>query len=210
VARERLDRPLSDVLLRFQSELLLHRIHDRALEDILPPGFLCGHIGSMPGRTRIHGVKLQNFQMYGTERNVVEFDKSCSHFFGRIGITKGDDWSAVRDDASIFLSNLVPDEKRLISIVGKIDGDENQSNGSGKSSILDAISWAFYEKVVRDFFDKAETKKSSTTTVVRTINGKPERECYVEVLFSSGKNLYLVRRERRFKSLEEHTGGVYL
>ena len=166
--------------------------------------------GIIPGRTRIHGVKLKNFQMYGTERNVVEFDKNCSHFFGRIGINKNEDWDTIRNDAGEFLSSLDPDEKRLISIVGKIDGDENQSNGSGKSSILDSISWAFYEKVVRDFFDKEATKKTSTTTVVRTVDGQPEKECYVEVLFSSGKSLYLVRRERKCRSLEDHSGGVYL
>jgi len=166
--------------------------------------------GIIPGRTRIHGVKLNNFQMYGTERNVVEFDKNCAHFFGHIGVEKKEDWAEIREDANTFLSNLNQDEKRLISIVGKIDGDENQSNGSGKSSILDSISWAFYEKVVRDFFDKEATKKTSTTTVVRTIDGKPEKECYVEVLFSSGKSLYLIRRERRCRSLEDHTGGVRL
>ena len=166
--------------------------------------------GIVPGRTRIHGVKLQNFQMYGTDRNIVEFDKGCGQFFGRSWDGDGNDWSIVREDASVFLSSVSPEDRKLLSIVGKIDGDDNESNGAGKSSILDAISWAFYEKVIRDFFDKESSKGSSTTTVVRTIDDKPERECFVEVLFSSGNSLYLIRRERRFKSSGSHSGGVFL
>ena len=166
--------------------------------------------GVVPGRTRIHGVKLNNFQMYGTDKNVVEFDQGCKNFFGRIGLVKGDDWSVVRDEASVFLSELPENERKLFSIVGKIEGDENESNGAGKSSILDSISWAFYEKIVRDFFDKESAKGSSTTSVVRTINDVPERECYVEVLFSAGKSLYLIRRECKFTSSGNHSGGVFL
>ena len=165
--------------------------------------------GIMPGRTRIHGVKLQNFQMYGVDRNVVEFDPGSGAFFGR-SWGRGEDWSVVRDEASAFLSSLADDDRKLISIIGKIDGDENESNGAGKSSILDAIAWAFYEKIVRDFYDKESSKGSSTMTVVRTVNGTPERECYVEVLFSAGKNLYLIRRERRVQSSGDHTGTCLL
>lgn len=166
--------------------------------------------GVMPGRTRIHGVKLHNFQMYGTEKNVVEFDKGSMGFFGGIGMGRKDDWSVIRGDASVFLSSIPEDSRKLISVIGKIDGDEGDSNGAGKSSILDAISWAFYEKIVRDFFDKDSSKGSSIASVVRTIDDKPERECYVEVLFSAGKSLYLIRRERRFTSATKHEGGVHL
>ena len=88
--------------------------------------------GVVPGRTRIHGVKLHNFQMYGVDKNVVELDKGCTGFFGRIGMAKGEDWSVVRDEASVFLSQLPADDRKLISIIGKIEGDENRSNGSGK------------------------------------------------------------------------------
>jgi len=165
--------------------------------------------GTVPGRTRIHGVKLNNFQLYGTSNNVVEFDEGCKGFFGR-SWGKVDNWTEVGDESIAFLETLSDDNRKLISIIGKIDGDEEDSNGSGKSSILDAISWAFYEKIVRDFFDKESSKSSSTMSVVRTINGKPEHECFVEVLFSAGESLYLIRRERKCSSLEKHSGGCFL
>lgn len=165
--------------------------------------------GIVPGRTRIHGVKLHNFQMYGTDRNVVELDPGCGTFMGR-SWSKEQDWSNVRDEASSFLETLSDDDRKLISIIGKIDGDESESNGSGKSSILDGISWAFYEKIVRDFFDKESSKGSSTTSVVRTVDDKHARECFVEVLFSAGKSLYLIRRERRFTSSDKHSGNCFL
>lgn len=161
--------------------------------------------GIMPGRTRIHGIKLHNFQMYGVDKNVVELDPGAGSFLGR-SWGRGEDWSIVSEEARAFLSSLSEDERKLISIVGKIDGDENNSNGSGKTSLLDSISWAFYEKIVRDFYDKPDAKGTSTLSVVRTINDKPERECYVEVLFSAGKNLYLVHRERRVSSSGDHSG----
>jgi DNA repair exonuclease SbcCD ATPase subunit/DNA repair exonuclease SbcCD nuclease subunit len=165
--------------------------------------------GVVPGRTRIHGVKLQNFQMYGTEKNIVEFDQGCKPFFGR-SWGKVDNWAVIGEESKAFLETLSEDDRKLISIIGKIEGNEAESNGSGKSSILDAISWAFYEKIVRDFFDKESSKSSSTMSVVRTIDGQPERECFVEVLFSAGNSLYLIRRERKCSSLEKHSGGCLL
>lgn len=165
--------------------------------------------GVVPGRTRIHGVQLNNFQLYGTHNNIVEFDQGCKGFFGR-SWTNVDNWADIGEESVGFLDTLSDDDRKLISIIGKIDGDEEDSNGSGKSSILDAISWAFYEKIVRDFFDKESSKSSSTTSVVRTINGKPEHECFVEVLFSAGESLYLIRRERKCSSLEKHSGGCFL
>lgn len=165
--------------------------------------------GVVPGRTRIHGVKLHNFQMYGTEKNIVEFDRGCKDFFGR-SWGKVDNWENVGEESKAFLDTLSDDNRKLISIVGKIEGNEAESNGSGKSSILDAISWAFYEKIVRDFFDKESSKSSSTMSVVRTIDGKPEHECFVEVLFSAGNSLYLIRRERKCSSIEKHSGGCLL
>jgi DNA repair exonuclease SbcCD ATPase subunit/DNA repair exonuclease SbcCD nuclease subunit len=165
--------------------------------------------GVLPGRTRIHGVKLHNFQLYGTEKNIVEFDQGCSPFFGKID-GKNEDWDSIREQSKEFLATLSDDSRKLISIIGKIEGDLNESNGSGKSSILDSISWAFYEKIVRDFFDKESSKGSSTLSVVRTIDDKPEKECFVEVLFSAGKSLYLIRRERKVSSSGNHSGGCFL
>jgi len=165
--------------------------------------------GIIPGRTRIHGVKLHNFQMYGTDRNTIEFDQGCEQFMGK-SWDKDQDWSIIRSEAKAFLQNLSVDDRKLISIIGKTDGDESESNGTGKTSILDGISWAFYEKVVRDFFDKESSKGSSTTSVVRTVDDKHARECFVEVLFSAGSSLYLIRRERRFTTSDKHSGNCFL
>ena len=88
----------------------------------------------------------------------------------------------------------------LIGIVGKIDGSLDLSNGAGKSTILEGICYAHYEKIVRQ---TANTDKTGTAglSVVTSINGEYPKgltESYVEEFFEERGKIYRVKRGRTF------------
>ena len=72
------------------------------------------------------------------------------------------------------------------------------SNGAGKSTILDAISFALFNKPFR---------KINKPQLINTING---RELLVEIEFSVGANEYLVRRGMKPAIFEIFKDGVLL
>ena len=152
------------------------------------------------GRIRLHGTKMHNFQRYGETDNVVEFDKGSSDFLGifdKNGRIKGTDKKGIYERAKTFLSAIDPNTKRVISIVGKTDDNEKESNGAGKSTILEAISYVFFEKLVREFVGKDRLDGKSTTSIIPDMEGDFRAECYGEVLFSSENELWIARRGRK-------------
>jgi len=161
-----------------------------------------------PGRIRLHGVKMHNFQRYGEEANVVEFDRGAGEFLGVLdasGKLRAKNKAEVFKAAKAFMSGVDPEKKHLISILGQIEGDDRESNGAGKSSILEAISYAFFERLAREFAHKDSYKGISTTSAVTSIGGKLKNDCYVDVVFSSEGELWLVRRGRKVAKGGTHT-----
>jgi DNA repair exonuclease SbcCD ATPase subunit/DNA repair exonuclease SbcCD nuclease subunit len=153
-----------------------------------------------PGRIMIHGVKMHNFMRYGEEDNVVEFDKGAGEILGVLKDSFKMDKSAkarLMSGAKKFMAGINREERKLISIVGRTDGNDKDSNGSGKSSCLEGISYGFFEKLVREFAHKDNMDGKSTSSVMTYIDGEPKALCYVEVLFSSENELWLAKRGRR-------------
>lgn len=162
--------------------------------------------GVVNGTLRLHGVRLHNCFRYGDAQNIVEFSKGATEIFehpvepeyqathrSKIAAAKLSDW-------------LNQGERKLISIIGQIDGDENESNGSGKSSIMDAISYAWFGKTIREFVHKKRDRDAgrSILSIVRKVGGKYASEAYVELLFSIEDSLWLVRRGRHVDSPKKH------
>jgi exonuclease SbcC len=169
--------------------------------------------GTEGGRVSIHGVKMNNFQRYGEKDNVVEFDQGSKKVLATIprkGVIKKEDVPAVSEAAKAFLSGLDPEKTTTVSIIGKIEGNEADSNGAGKTGVLEAISYSFFEKIVREFSHKEQIRGSSTTSVIRTIDGVMEKDCYVDVLFSSEQELWLLRRGRKTTKSGSHSGQLAL
>jgi DNA repair exonuclease SbcCD ATPase subunit/DNA repair exonuclease SbcCD nuclease subunit len=153
-----------------------------------------------PGRVMIHGVKMYNFQRYGEDKNVVEFDQGAAEFLGPLGESFKMDKETKKSlskKAKKFIQTISRDDKKLISIVGRIDGNDKDSNGAGKSSILESISYTLFEKLVREFAHKEKMDGKSTTSVMTYIDGKPKSLCYCEILFSSEGELWLAKRGRK-------------
>ena len=84
-------------------------------------------------------------------------------------ISYGNKWSEV---------DLLPG----INIVLGKDVDSNRSNGSGKSSYLETISFALYGKILK------EVKK------VDIVNWKNGKNCEVVLYFKRGNDNYIVER----------------
>jgi len=145
---------------------------------------------------KLHGLKLHNICRYGETDNLVEFSPDAAYFFNRTG--KFSEWinSGLRKKATGCIETWVHEaQPRILSIVGMQDGDPNNSNGSGKSTIIEAISYALFEKMVRDFVHKKSNKGSSTLSIVP--DNRKVDSSFVELLFSAEDELWLLTRGRK-------------
>jgi DNA repair exonuclease SbcCD ATPase subunit len=108
---------------------------------------------------RIISVKLQNVFRFGEIDNFIDFDELFS------------------DDVSVAM------------ISGATNGDENLSNGAGKSSIGEAIYWAFFEKLPRLMDGSPDKQGTAKEEIIRKNddNSIPDdvRESFVELHFET-------------------------
>lgn len=154
------------------------------------------------GTVRIHGIKGHNFQRFGEKDNIIEFDKGAKYFLG-MGLEEIPQWQ--KEDfhrkGKAFLDQCLKDpRKKILSIVGMTDGDGTKSNGTGKSTVIEMVSYAFYEKRTREFIHKFgdREKGKSTTSIMREKDGVIAcKEAFVDALFSVDNSLWLLRRGRR-------------
>jgi DNA repair exonuclease SbcCD ATPase subunit len=78
------------------------------------------------------------------------------------------------------------DSRGLIAVLGKNDDSQGaDSNGAGKSSVMEAIVWALYGETMRGYRGDA---------VVNRTNGE---DCCVSLSLQDGETNYLVRRWRK-------------
>ena len=158
---------------------------------------------------RIHGIRMHNFLRYGEHHNVVEFDKGAARFLASRGSFTSLERQSMHAEAQKYLQLWLDDKSRhVVSIIGKTDGDRRRSNGAGKSSIFDAISFAFYQKLIREVIrkDKDRDKGKSTVSIIReNTDGNRCSEAFVEVLFSANNALWLLRRGRKSSSQDKHS-----
>jgi DNA repair exonuclease SbcCD ATPase subunit len=81
--------------------------------------------------------------------------------------------------------------KGLVLIQGKNEDDPSAtSNGSGKSSIPDALCWALYGMTARGASGDA------------VVNNKAKKDCLVQVVLRDGDSVYMVARYRKHKDFK--------
>lgn len=95
-------------------------------------------------------------------------------------------WRNFLSTGNVF-TEIILDAHQNTLIVGE--------NGAGKSTILDALTFALFGKPYRNI---------NKPLIVNSINGK---ECLVEVEFTTGSKRYLVRRGIKPNIFEIHTEG---
>jgi DNA repair protein SbcC/Rad50 len=144
----------------------------------------------------VHAVKMHNFLRYGDGNNILEFDKGAKYFLELPKNTIATGGSS-KKALEFFNEVTAKRDPRIITIVGMTDGDKRASNGSGKSTVFEAIAYGFYEKLVREYVRRPESKGPSTTSIVCEENGVRKKEAYVEILFSAENSLWLLKRGRK-------------
>jgi len=161
-------------------------------------------------RMRIHGVRMHNFQRYGTTDNVVEFDIGAKRVLEAVPSLADGEVANAKEEATSFLSSPLAGAPKVMSIVGMTNGDPKDSNGVGKTSVPEAVLYGFYGKLMKESARKRGMKGESTVSVVRTVNGVPQKEAHVDVLFSSQDELWVVRRGRKVSKSGQHSAILRL
>lgn len=153
---------------------------------------------------QIYAIKLFNFFRFHDKNNCVILD-ILSEFKD---IPLDDLYEKIRKNPVEYIKKAKQNITNLTSIAGIIGNDFDFSNGTGKSTILEAITYAFFEQVVRKTANNDKTEKI-TAAIATKINGqhpKDLKEAYVEIIFEENNKVYVLKRGRAFsKNYATHT-----
>jgi len=156
---------------------------------------------------QIYALKMFNFLRFGNHNNCVVFDMLDEYQ----NMSLDQLYEQIRQDPLTHIRKIK--EKgitNLISIAGMIGNDFDNSNGVGKSTILESLCYAFYEQLVRRTANNDKTEKA-TRVIATCINNKiPEeiKESYVEVIFEENEKVYILKRGRSFSKDHEHHAAI--
>jgi len=98
----------------------------------------------------------------------------------------------------------------LISICGMRSNNLDSSNGTGKSTVLEGVSYSIYDKIVRENVNTLKTGEAGLAVVTR-INKKyikDMRESYVEIIFEANGKIYILKRGRTFTKTHNNNSPV--
>lgn len=152
---------------------------------------------------QIYAIKMFNFFRFGEKNNCIVFDMLPKYS----GHTIDEVYEMVRKDPASHINEAKKAGlTSLIGISGAVGSDFDYSNGTGKSTVLEAICYAIYDQIVRRTANTDKTAKSSISVVTR-LNGdipKDLKETYVEMIFGEGGKIYRLKRGRSIKSATRH------
>jgi exonuclease SbcC len=129
---------------------------------------------------RVISIKFHNVFRFGETDNVLNMD----------------DVFAMSDDD-------------IALITGSIDGDDNDSNGAGKSTIGEGLYWALFEKIPR-LTRNSDRKGTAVAEVIRTDDNNEIapgiKQSYVEVHFETGDGRkWRLKRGRKITRSGNHS-----
>lgn len=156
---------------------------------------------------QIYAIKMHNFFRFGDKDNCVIFD-----ILPEYKETPLDDvYKAVIADPCGYVKKVKEHGiSNLISIAGIIGDSTDNSNGAGKSTVLEAICYAFYEQLIRKTAVKTDAKGKVTWPVITTINGEiptDVTETFVEMVFEEDDKIYLLKRGRKIERKKDGSLG---
>ena len=151
-----------------------------------------------------YAIKMFNFLRFGEIENSLVFDLSDEQKKAIKNKTLTMD--SIYDEVMKNPLRHVSDVKargieHILGISGSRNGDPTFSNGAGKSSVLEAICYVRYDRIVRRSATDHDKVEKAGLSVVTKIDGeypKNMTESWVEELFDTGGKLYRVRRGRTF------------
>lgn len=157
---------------------------------------------------QIYALRMYNFLRFGTKNNSIVFDLTDEQKEKLLANEATVD--SIYDDFAKDPSGNIKRVKAvgiegLLGIVGKIDGNAESSNGAGKSTIMEAICYAHYGKIVR-LSANTDSTGDAGNLIVTQINGEiPENvtESWVEEYFESNGKVYRIKRGRSFSKTKK-------
>jgi len=162
---------------------------------------------------QIYAIRLYNFMRFGNKNNSVVFDISPEdqELVNQGKLTADALYDRLAKDPLDYINKAkARGITNLIGIAGIVGDNYDESNGVGKSTILEGICYVHYEKIVRR---NANTDKiaGAGVSVVTKINGKfPKglRESYVEEFFEEGGKIYRAKRGRTLSANQKDHSPV--
>jgi DNA repair exonuclease SbcCD ATPase subunit len=160
---------------------------------------------------QVYAMKFHNFLRFGEKNNTIVFDISDENKqkLSSEEISMDDIYEIFCKDPVSYIKEVKERGlEKQIGIMGIINGNSDSSNGAGKSSIMEGICFANYEKIVRKTANK-DTVEKAGLSVVTKINGeypKDLKESYVEQYFEENGSIYRIKRGRTFsKNKKSHS-----
>jgi len=153
---------------------------------------------------QIYAIRLFNFFRFSDKNNSIVFDMLPEY--------KDIPLDTVYDNIRKNPIEHVQKAKangitNLMGIAGLINGNYDFSNGVGKSTCLEGITYALFEQVVRNVANTDKSEKI-TKAIVTNINGeypKDVNEGWVEMIFEENDKIYVIKRGRELtKNKTEH------
>ncbi len=163
---------------------------------------------------QVFAIKMHNFLRFGEVNNSVVFDMSPEDkqlvadgeltIDGVYNKLSQDPYKYIQDAKDRGLSPI-------FSIIGMINGDSESSNGSGKSSILEAICYAHYGRIVRLSANSDRKGEAGLAVVTRINKVIPDyvKDSWVEEFFETDGKIYRIKRGRTFTKSKKSSTPIF-
>ena len=152
-----------------------------------------------------YAIRMFNFMRFGEKGNSVVFDLTSQEKkdLKDGAITMDQIYDRVLEDPVKHIKEVKRrGAERLLAIAGIVDGNQDFSNGAGKSTIMEAMCYTRYERIVRRTAQNPGKIEKAGVSVVTKIDGKypPDmKKSWVEEICEIAGKIYRIRRGRSFR-----------
>lgn len=158
---------------------------------------------------QIYAIKLKNFCRFSDKKNSIVFDILPEYKDSNGEVDLDALYEKIKKNPLEHIRKVKENGiTSLTTICGIKNGNYSFSNGTGKSSILEAIVYCLFEQVIKHTKNNDKTEKV-TTAIITKINGaypKDVTEAYVEMIFEENGKVYILKRGRELsKNKQNHT-----
>jgi DNA repair exonuclease SbcCD ATPase subunit len=167
---------------------------------------------------KLYGIKMHNFMRFGETDNSIVFHvtRDQKEEIQSCGLTFDALYRSLEKNPLQYIDNVnkIKDDNVLegiVGIAGMTAGNFDSSNGSGKSTIFEAIAFLLYDRVVRQTANN-DKKASAGLSVVTKLSGeypKDLKESYVEAYFEEDEKIYRLKRGRSFTKSKKSSSPIF-
>lgn len=167
---------------------------------------------------KLYGMKMHNFMRFGGSENSIVFNvtKDQKEKIQSGELTFDQLYESLNKDPLSYIDKVdsIKDDNVLegiVGIAGMTAGTFDSSNGSGKSTIFEAMAFLFYDRVVRQTANN-DKKAVAGLSVVTKFTGKyPKdlKESYVEAYFEEDNRVYRLKRGRTFTKTKKSSSPIF-